>query len=487
MGSIIATLRSWFASGRLAHERALVVSLAIAVVILRSSAFVFGRAPHFDSDQAIVGLMAKHLSEFRALPVFFYGQQYMLGVEAWLAAPLFHVFGPSVTALKLPILGIHLAVTVLLLVVLERELGIRPLLALVPTLFFLVPPVGTTSLMLQANGGNVEPFLYVLLLWTLRRRPLPFGVVLGVGFLNREFTAYGLGALLLLETGDGTLFRNRNLQGKAISLVSLAAVVQGVEVLRSVGNPFGPGTSAASFAMPSNLEQLARRSCWMWSEVPGWLGSMLTSNLSTLYTGGADWLWLLTGGAAIAAGIRVVPALLSGGSVFRSRLQFPTYLLLVGLIAAAVPAVARCGAVLDRYMLLALLGLVGVTAIYLKAERRSGLRAAFIGVILACTLFNAAAHSRYAFDYYSSPDPRLALADHLVSNDVRFAVSDYWTAYYLTFLTDEQVIVASSDVVRIREYQEVVAEHGDEAVRIGLAPCRDGHEVSDFHVCPPSQ
>ena len=31
----------------------------------------------FDSDQAIVGLMAKHLSELRAFPVFFYGQTYM--------------------------------------------------------------------------------------------------------------------------------------------------------------------------------------------------------------------------------------------------------------------------------------------------------------------------------------------------------------------------------------------------------------------------
>lgn len=486
MRSIVAALRLPAGSGSLERERVLVIALAVAVVILRSSASVFGRAPQFDSDQAIVGLMAKHLSEFRALPVFFYGQHYMLGVEAWLAAPLFHLFGPSVTALKLPILGIHLAVTVLLLLVLERELRIRPLLALVPTLFFMVPPIGTTSLLLQANGGNVEPFLYVLLLWMLRGRPLAFGAVLGVGFLNREFTAYGLGALLLLETGDGALFKRRNLQDKAISLVSLAAVLQGVEALRSIGSSFGPGTTA-SVAMPSNLEELARRSCWMWSEVPGWLGSMFTSNLATLYTGGLGWLWLITGGAAVAAGMRVVPVLLSGGPASRRGLQFPAYLLIVGFLAAMVPAVSRCGAVLDRYILLALFGLVGAAAIYLKAERLPGLRAAFVGVTLACTVFNGAAHVRYAIDYHSSPDPRLALADHLVSSGVRFAVSDYWTAYYLTFLTDEQVIVASSDFVRIREYQEIVAERDDEVVRIGLSPCQDGHQVGGFHVCPPSQ
>ncbi len=47
------------------RESTLVVSVVIALVLLRSSAFVFGRAAYFNSDQAIVGLMAKHLSEFR--------------------------------------------------------------------------------------------------------------------------------------------------------------------------------------------------------------------------------------------------------------------------------------------------------------------------------------------------------------------------------------------------------------------------------------
>ena len=48
------------------RESTLVVSVVIVLLLLlRSSAFVFGRAAYFNSDQAIVGLMAKHLSEFR--------------------------------------------------------------------------------------------------------------------------------------------------------------------------------------------------------------------------------------------------------------------------------------------------------------------------------------------------------------------------------------------------------------------------------------
>ena len=472
----------------LSRERSLVTFLAVALVILRSSAFVFGRAPQFDSDQAIVGLMAKHLSEFRALPVFFYGQHFMLAVEAWLAAPLFLVAGPSVTALKLPLLGVHVAATVLLLRILERELRLRPLLAFVPTLFFVMPPIGSTALMLQANGGNVEPFLYVLLLWLVRRKPLAFGAVLGVGFLNREFTAYGVAALLLIEAADGTLFRRSTLRDKLASLVSFAAVFQVVEVLKSIGSPFGPGTTIASRARSSGLEALVERSCWVWSDVPGWLVTMFATNLSTLFTGGADWLWWILGGAAIVACARCVPELLAAGSTRRHVLQFPVYLILVGLLAAVVPALSRCGAMYDRYVLLALLGLVGVAALYLKAERRPRLRAAFVGVALAWAVFNATGQFRYAADYYASPpDPRIVLADYLVSSGTRFAKSDYWTAYYLTFVTGEEVIVASTNYVRILQYQTVVAEHGADAVEIGRAPCEDGRRVDRYHVCPSSQ
>ena len=473
--------------GRLnpARERTLVVSVAVALVLLRSSAFVFGRAPAFDSDQAIVGLMAKHLSELRALPVFFYGQDFMLGVEAWLAAPLFVVAGPSVTALKLPLLGMHLAITLILLRVFEQELRLRPLLALVPTLFFIAAPLRTSAKLLQANGGNVEPFLYVLLLWLLRRRPLAFGAVLGIGFLNREFTAYGVAAILLIEAAEGVLFERRRLQELLVACVSLAAVFHVVEFLASIGSPSGPGTTAASVNRSLGLQVVAGRSCWDWAGLPQHLATMFTTNMSTLYTNDVGWLWLVLGGTAVGACARVVSELSAGGSARRGGLQFPVYLALVGLIAALVPAVSRCGAMYDRYVLLALFGLAGITALFLKIERRPAPRAAVIAVTLLCATFNAAGHFRYAVNYFRSPvGAHDVLADYLVSNGIRFAKSDYWTAYNVSFLTGEQVIIAS-DFPRIRYYQEVVAEHEHEAVEIRRRPCDDGHEVEGYHVCPP--
>jgi len=103
-----------------------------ALVLFRSFVFVWYEQ-NFDSDQAIVGLMAKHLSEFRAVPLFFYGQNYMLGAEAWMAAPFFWVGGPTVTMLRLPLLLINIALVVLLI----RQLagaGVSPWWAFVATL-----------------------------------------------------------------------------------------------------------------------------------------------------------------------------------------------------------------------------------------------------------------------------------------------------------------------------------------------------------------
>ena len=92
-----------------ARERAAVIALATTLIAFRAIVFVGWEQSHFDADQAIVGLMAKHLLKGRAFPLFFYGQQYLLGVESWLVAPFFLIGGVSVATLKLPILLLNLS------------------------------------------------------------------------------------------------------------------------------------------------------------------------------------------------------------------------------------------------------------------------------------------------------------------------------------------------------------------------------------------
>src|SRR5262249_42942484 len=89
------------------HERWLVMAGITLLVVARSAVFVFWEQANFDSDQAVIGLMAKHLAELRAFPVFMYGQSYILAVEAWMAVPVFLIVGVSVWTLKLPLLAVN--------------------------------------------------------------------------------------------------------------------------------------------------------------------------------------------------------------------------------------------------------------------------------------------------------------------------------------------------------------------------------------------
>src|SRR6185369_3339805 len=113
------------------RDSQIVLIVATLLIIARSAVFVFWPQSYFDSDQAIFGLMAKHLAEGRAFPVFMYGQTYILAVEAWLAAPVFFVIGISAAALKLPLVIINMAIALLLIRLFSREVGLSPWSAVV--------------------------------------------------------------------------------------------------------------------------------------------------------------------------------------------------------------------------------------------------------------------------------------------------------------------------------------------------------------------
>lgn len=81
-------------------------------VALRGAVLLAGLPPT-NSDEAFMGLMARHIADGRAAPVWFYGQEYMGTIEAWTTAPLFALFGSSTALLRLP----NLAWYALLLVI----------------------------------------------------------------------------------------------------------------------------------------------------------------------------------------------------------------------------------------------------------------------------------------------------------------------------------------------------------------------------------
>src|SRR6266851_1580995 len=74
---------------------ALVVGLAVRLAVIASP------LGELDGDEAVVGLMARHIAFLGDRPVFYYGQPYLGSLEAFSAAPLFLLLGSSAVLLKL--------------------------------------------------------------------------------------------------------------------------------------------------------------------------------------------------------------------------------------------------------------------------------------------------------------------------------------------------------------------------------------------------
>ena len=485
------------------RERVLVALFVVAIVLFRSAVFVLWEEAQFDSDQAVMGLMAKHISEGRAFPVFFYGSNHILAVQAWLAAPVFLLAGVSVTTLKLPILAMNVVIAVLLLRGLEKYSGLRPALASVPVMFFALPAPVTSARLLEASGGNVEPLLYALLMWMTRHRPAWCGLIFGIGFLQREFTLYALVALLAIDAVQGTLFTWEGVKARLATLRVSAEVWIVAQLLRYSSAAAGPGTSIADLYRPhSNVAELAERVCLDPQMIPLGFWRILTTHWPLLFgtrpqplldqaiatdlSQGIPWVWIFPAAALIIAVGGIGHRLLADRQ-WRREYDFCAYLTLLGGLSIVGYVIGRCGAVdLLRYELLSLAGAVGLGGWFLISVQSAALRRLWLALACACALVTAVPGARLLYDY--SVHPRVGakrlIARHLEARGIKYATSDYWLAYSLTFLTNERVIVASDDLVRIATYQRIVEEHQDEAARVLRKPCAGGTPIGGVYLCP---
>jgi len=484
---------------RRAHTAEMRTALAIGwlLVIARSLVYTIFEQAQFDSDQAIVGLMAKHLSEGRAFPLFFYGQAYMLAVESWLAVPYFWIAGPTVAALRASLIGTNLAVVTLLIVGFHRWGGLRPLYGLVAATFFAFVPPHTAADLLEAQGGNIEPFLWVLVLWIVRDRPFWFGSLLAIGFLNREFTVYAVPVLILGQACSGVIWRMATWRTWLFALAAFLAVWQGVQALKPVADLMGPGTRGEllSGQTGSQIENLANRTRMEVTSVPARAWTLVRADVSALMGGraivsgmanqGRDWMGWLLAVAAIVAACRIAFLAWTGRGPLRTG-AMGWYVLGVGLMAVAGYAVSRPAVdVIRRYLLLSIFIPVGVTAIWLALEPRRLVRHAIVGVVIGWAIFSGVDNWRQFARYASGevPNDMRVLIAALDARGVTVADAPYWRAYKLSFLTEERIRVASTDFVRIDEYQTIAAAEGANLRHIRESPCPGGEHVAGWYLC----
>ena len=283
-------------------------------------------------------------------------------------------------------------------------------------------------------------------------------------------------------------------------------VIEGLKRFASAG---GPGTSIdAAFGRANNLAELAARTCFsretLWSGLqalptvhwPALLGTgvhpLATFSIESTVTQGfarSSWLPLAVIMLAVAGVVRALVAR-SATAAKPQAPRFAMYLVLVGLLSPAGYVVGRCGVVSlysMRYELLSPLAIVGLTAWFFSVRPARALLTAWTVVYVAWLLVIVVPHVRLAAEYVQHrPVPaKEQLIDALRARRIHCGTDDYWLAYYIDFMTNERMIFASVAPQRILVYNDIVAAHAAEAVRLSRRPCEDGVAlVPGVYQCP---
>lgn len=123
-----------------------------------------------DGDEALLGIQAEHILQGER-PIYFYGIPYFGSLEAYVAAGLFAIFGPSVAALRMEAaaFGLLLVCATWWLAALLAQAARLPRYArqwftTVAALIAALPPLYDGIVELRTGGGWIESFVIMLLL-----------------------------------------------------------------------------------------------------------------------------------------------------------------------------------------------------------------------------------------------------------------------------------------------------------------------------------
>jgi hypothetical protein len=334
----------------------------------------------------------------------------------------------------------------------------------------------------------------VLLLWILRRRPVLFGLVAAVGCLQREFTAYGIVALAVIEVLRGRL---RERGRRAFWLWATAAgalVVVLVEILR----PFStyPGERGAGIGWTGLDPALGRLSTLLERTLPLLAGFFpypvqgLNVRSTLVQAPAGTLLGVAAGITAIVLAMRLWRRV---GADWRleGRLELPLYLGLVGgqtLVAYVLFGRGRGSDAYLRYILLALLLAIAALALVLRLETASWARWLAILVTAGWAAQNVFDHGRLAVEYVAArpADPYRVLTVDLLGRGVRYGAADYWVAYHVSYLAGERVKLHARGFNRIGEYRALFLDNLPQGVDVRMSgPCPNGRVVEGFCVVGP--
>ncbi|WP_148083471.1 glycosyltransferase family 39 protein [Micromonospora sp. Llam0] len=466
------------------HPATILTALCVILGVLYRFFALLWSSPPTNSDEAIMGLAAIHISKAENFPAFFYGQDYMGVLEAYLAAPIFALFGPSVIALRIPNLLLFGAFIVIMWRLVSELYDSRWFTLLVVGILAL----GSDRLMqnqMVSNGGYPEmnPAGAGLMLLAVglganryRNRGVAFaawGLIAGVMiWVDQLVLPYVLcaGVVLAVFTRkeligrSGALLVGGTLVGAAPLIAhSIAFRINPISVLLNLsrGSEAAPWTDhlygGLIFGVPMGMGFCAPGDCAPWQ----------------LWWGFAFPLLLLVGAVTALASIRQQEGNWRVASVAHLGLLIGAALTVVAYVRSS--AAANTPVECSRYLSCLLISLpAALWPLWQLPQHRAGVWRMTAATVLAATATSAfvatASFVAAAPDMRDLARQRDNMNAQLDQLGVTHVYSEYWTCNNITFATNERIKCAVIDegdlrprVNRYLPYLEAVQASSDPA------------------------
>jgi 4-amino-4-deoxy-L-arabinose transferase-like glycosyltransferase len=437
-----------------AHRFGLGLTLLLLAGLALRLAVIASPLGEIDGDEAVVGLMARHIAFLGERPVFYWGQAYLGSLEAFTAAPLFRVFDSSTFVLKLVPTAYSLGFLALSALLAREIFGVG--VGLAAAAYLAIPPAMWAVWSTKARGGYAELLFLgeALLLVTLalaktpnRRLAMLWGLLAGLAFWTHLLAVVYLVPTVLYLA----LSRDRWSAARAGMLVLGVLIGMLPLLIDNVSNGF---RTVAALLQPPDLpvDPPAQFVRFFRVGVPVLVGLGQPTTSQTLFD--ADWLQrpaghvvvavfavaLLT--AVIVSWLPAVRRVVAHGACNASA---PALLVFLAVVVPPVVALTRFGFFVSepRYAL-PLYSTVPLLAGALWRLPWRGLRWPIVGLVLAFNVFSLLSSDPRLWRPEDTPDStaatRAELVQYLVPQDRHQMYTDYWIGYPIMFETRETVL-----------------------------------------------
>ncbi|MBI2756610.1 MAG: glycosyltransferase family 39 protein [Chloroflexi bacterium] len=430
----------------------------LALGALVRAAIVASPLGELDGDEAVVGLMARHIAYLGDRPVFYYNQPYLGSLEAFTAAPLFLLFGSSTPLLKVVPALYSLGFLVTGVLIARRLFGTGP--ALATGLYLAFPPSMWAVWSTKARGGYAEVLflgqaLLLCALW-LAERPRRAAGAFAFGLLTGlTIWTHLLGVVYVLPAVAYVMARRRGAWARSeVPAAVLGGIIGALPLL--LANLVGGFPTVAALTKPADIptDPVAQLVRLLRVGVPVLLGLGQPTTSAAMFD--LDWLnrpagfWPVAALAVLFLALAVAtwaPSLARlvrvRAGVWRDR-DGAALLVLVALAVPPVVAFSRFGFFVSeaRYAL----PLYSTLPLLFGGLWKLPRWVRFAGVLglLGLNGYSLATTDvrlwRPEETVESTEATRAELVSALVAEDRHQIYTDYWIAYPVMFETRETVL-----------------------------------------------